>query len=434
MFRAVIIIPCFNHADAFVTVANKLDKYKLPVIVIDDGSETNQSKKIKSTCQKYNYMYVKHDKNSGKGAAMLTGFRQAAQKGFSNALQIDADGQHDINDIPKFIKLAQKHPNALIVGQPVYDSSAPKSRLIGRKITDFWVAIETLNPHMPDAMCGFRVYPVKETNTILSSLCFMRMGFDIEILVKLYRMGINIITTQTRVTYPKSGVSHFRVWHDNFYISLLHTYLFFGLPLWLLNGFAGKIKNLFLVFVLFCGTANAKNITQMPDTLKTFTDNLGTVSAAYTQSKTLPESTKIFHARGVVKFVKDSGFKWKQLDPNSFDFTSTLDTYCVNGSPETLSSLPYFSQIQSMIKDMLDGDMNDFLTAFDADYTESKKGQNWTLLASPKISAISDFLESMTMTGNKKDLTQIVIKYKNGTKIVLDFRRLKTDLTDEIEC
>lgn len=434
MFRPVIIIPCFNHADAFVTVAKRLDEHKLPVIVIDDGSEQSQSKKLKQICAKHNYTYIKHNKNAGKGAAMITGLRKAMYLGFSNAIQIDADGQHDINDITKFVKLARQNPKALIVGQPVYDSSAPKSRLIGRKITNFWVTIETLNSHMPDAMCGFRVYPVKETNRILSSLRFMRMGFDIEILVKLYRMGIKIITTETRVIYPESGISHFHVWRDNFYISLLHIYLCFGLPWWLLTKPLKKIRNLFLMIMLLGGTANAQNITEMPNTLKTFTDNLDTVSAAYTQSKTLPESTKTFRARGTVKFVKGVGFKWTQLDPKSFDFISTLDSYCVNGTQEELSSLPYFSHIQSMIKDMLDGDMSTFLTAFNVDYTENTKTQKWTLVATPKISAIAEFLKSMTLDGDTKDLKQIVIKYKNGTKVVIDFKRLKTDLPDEIKC
>lgn len=434
MFRPVIIIPCFNHADAFVTVAKRIDEHRLPVIVVDDGSNTQQSQKLKKTCNKYNYTYIKRDKNGGKGAAMITGFRKAMELGFSNAIQIDADGQHDIGDIAKFIRLAKQNPKALIVGQPVYDSSAPKSRLIGRKITNFWVAIETLNKHMPDAMCGFRVYPVAETNRILSSLHFMRMGFDIEIIVKLYRMGIKIITTKTCVIYPKSGISHFRVWRDNFYISLLHTYLFCGLPWWLLARCVKKIKNLFLITMLICGTANAQNITEMPTTLKTFTDNLGVAYASYTQSKTLPESTKVFRARGTVYFVKGIGFKWKQLDPKSFDFTSTLDSYCVNGNKNELSSLPYFSQIQSVIQDMLNGDMDKFLTVFNADYTESKKGQNWTLLATPKISNVAEFLKSITLIGNPTDLKQIVIKYTNKTTIIIDFKHMKTDSTDEIKC
>lgn len=431
MFRPVIVVPCFNHTDAFAKVAERLLKHKLPVIVVDDGSENDQAVKLRQICEKYDYTYVRHCKNSGKGAAMLTGFRKATELGFSNALQIDADGQHDIEDIPGFVELAKKNPDALIVGQPVYDSSAPKSRLIGRKITDFWVAIETLNRHMPDAMCGFRVYPLEAINKILSSLHFLRMGFDIEILVKMYRAGVKIITKETQVIYPTSGTSHFHVWRDNFYISLMHTYLCCGLPLWLLR----KARTLFVLISLACGSANAKNITEMPKTLKIFTDNLGTVYASYTQSKTLPESDKIFHANGTVKFIKGTGFKWKQQKPNIFEFTSTLDSYCINDDKQELSALPYFSQIQSMIKDMLNGDMDKFLTAFNADYKEENvKTKNWTLKATPKLSAINDFLKSITLAGDIKDLKQMVISYKNGATIIIVFKRIKADSLDEIKC
>ena len=432
MFRPVIIIPCFNHADAFVTVAARIAEHKFPVIVVDDGSAQNQSTKLEQTCAAYGYTYLRHSKNSGKGAAMITGFRKASELGFSNAVQIDADGQHDTDDIPTFIELAKQNPKALIMGQPVYDSSAPRSRLIGRKITDFWVAVETLNRHMPDAMCGFRVYPLAETNRILSSLRFLRMGIDIEIFVKLYRAGVKIITTETRVIYPKAGVSHFHVWRDNFYISLLHTYLCCGLPWWLIKKAFKKIRNLFFVAMLIGGAANAQNITEMPATLKTFTDNLGTVYASYTQTKTLPESTKTFRATGTVKFVKGVGFKWKQQKPNTFDFTSTLDSYCINGDANALSTLPHFARIQSMIKDVMDGDMGMFQTVFNADYTEIKK--NWVLIATPKLSAVAEFLESMTLSGNTKDLKQIVITYKNGMTITIDFKRMKTDSPDEIKC
>ena len=195
-----------------------------------------------------------------------------------------------------------------------------------------------------------------------------------------------------------------------------------------------KMKKLILFTLLLCGTANAQNITEMPSTLKTFTDNLGTVYASYTQTKTLPESTKTFSANGTVKFVKGVGFKWKQQKPNAFEFTSTLDSYCINDDTQALSDLPYFSQIQSVIKDMLDGDMSSFITAFDADYIENKNGQNWTLQATPKISAIKDFLDSITLAGNTKDLKQMVISYKNGTMIIINFKRMKTESADEIKC
>lgn len=236
MKKTVVIIPCFNHADAFAPVADKLVKFDKHVIVVDDGSTTQQSKKIKDICLKHKFIYLKNKKNGGKGAAMLIGFRFAIAQGFTHALQIDADGQHDIRDIPLFFKIATSHPDDLIIGNPVYDESAPRSRLIGRKITKFWVMVETLNKKMPDTMCGFRVYPLKFIEQILNTIKFKRMGFDIEIIVKAYRKGIDIISVPTKVIYPKSGISHFNTFHDNFYISLLHTYLCALIPLWLIKG------------------------------------------------------------------------------------------------------------------------------------------------------------------------------------------------------
>jgi len=233
--KPVIIVPCFNHADAFASVANKLINFEIPVIVIDDGSCNEQSKKIKNICSKHKFLYIKKTINGGKGSAMISGFQTAISKEFSHALQIDADGQHDIRDIPLFLKITQSHPNDLIVGNPIYDESAPRARLIGRKITNFWVMVETFNKNMPDTMCGFRVYPLKSIEPILKTIKFKRMGFDIEIIVKAFRNGIKLISLPTKVIYPKNGTSNFHTFRDNFYISLLHTYLCCLIPSWLIR-------------------------------------------------------------------------------------------------------------------------------------------------------------------------------------------------------
>lgn len=225
MFNPVIIVPCYNHADAFENFGRKLATLKMPVMVIDDGSMPAQSRKLRDICREHEFKYIHAYPNGGKGAALKIGFRAALDDGYTHALQIDADGQHNINDIHEFLGLAENNPDKMIIGQPVYDASAPFARKFGRKITNFWVAIETLNFHMPDAMCGFRVYPLKKTCAILDKLHFNRMGFDIEILVKLYWAGVNPITKATNVIYPKNGSSNFHVFRDNVFISLMHTYL-----------------------------------------------------------------------------------------------------------------------------------------------------------------------------------------------------------------
>ena len=106
---------------------------------------------------------IEHDNNQGKGGAVITGLKAAFADGFTHALQVDADGQHQLDDIPKMLAKAVQHPNSVISGLPQYDASIPKGRLYGRYLTHFWVWIETLSLQIKDSMCGFRVYPLAET-------------------------------------------------------------------------------------------------------------------------------------------------------------------------------------------------------------------------------------------------------------------------------
>ncbi len=126
-------------------------------------------------------------KNSGKGAAVIAGIQHAAKLGFSHAIQVDADGQHALEDIPKFLALATHYPDSVISGQPIYDNSIPKSRLYGRWITHIWVWIETLSFSIKDSMCGFRVYPINPVLRVCAQTELgHRMDFDTEIMVRLY--------------------------------------------------------------------------------------------------------------------------------------------------------------------------------------------------------------------------------------------------------
>ena len=224
-FCPVLVVPFYNHGPALKQTAPALFKQNLPVIVVNDGSTTEHTRIAKELCQKYHFEYIENAQNDGKGAAVKKGLSHAIQKGYSHVLQVDADGQHNLEDIASFLDLAQKNPTALIAGQPVYDTSVPKSRLYGRKITNFWVKIETGGKLKLDAMCGFRVYPLTSIVPLLRHIWFNRMGFDVEILVKSFLNKIKIIGKDTKIIYPKGGVSHFHAFKDNFEISCLHTCL-----------------------------------------------------------------------------------------------------------------------------------------------------------------------------------------------------------------
>ena len=108
-----------------------------------------------------------------------------------------------------------------------------------------------------------------------------------------------------------------------------------------------KISKIIFTVLCFVSTnAFAYPITDtMPDKLKTFTDNLQSVSATFKQTKILPESTKRFISNGYVKFVKNVGFIWHQQKPSDEKFVATLTKYCTNGETKELNELPYLYPI-----------------------------------------------------------------------------------------
>jgi hypothetical protein len=118
----------------------------------------------------------------------------------------------------------------MILGQPVFDESVPKNRLYGRRVTNWWIAINTVSLAIADGMCGFRLYPLAAVGKLINTTQIAQgMDYDIEIVVRLYWQGIEAINIPTAVCYPYDGVSHFRLLHDNVMISKTHARLFFGM-------------------------------------------------------------------------------------------------------------------------------------------------------------------------------------------------------------
>ncbi|OMO25298.1 glycosyltransferase family 2 protein [Vibrio lentus] len=229
-YNACFLIPCFNHGATMPAVVSSLHHFELPIIIVDDGSELATKQFLTPLANSASVTLVTLEQNQGKGGAVKAGIKKAQQLGFSHAIQIDADGQHDLDALPALIQASQDKPQRLISGQPVYDESVPKARLYGRYATHIWVWIETLSLSIKDSMCGFRAYPIDKTQTVLNKYDVgSRMDFDIEILVRLYWEGCDIDFVETRVIYPENGISHFDALWDNVKISWMHTRLFFGM-------------------------------------------------------------------------------------------------------------------------------------------------------------------------------------------------------------
>ena len=230
--KPCIIIPVYNHEHAIASVLAALKGYGVPCLLIDDGSSAAcQAALSQLAAQEASWVQLRRlPQNQGKGAAVIAGLNWAHALGFSHALQIDADGQHNTQDLPLFFAAAQAQPAAVISGQPVYDASVPKLRLYSRYLTHVWVWINTLSLTIQDSMCGFRIYPLQATQALLQRVQIgRRMDFDTEILVRLCWDGVAIRQIPTAVHYPIDGVSHFDAFKDNVLISYMHTKLFFGM-------------------------------------------------------------------------------------------------------------------------------------------------------------------------------------------------------------
>lgn len=231
-FTPWIVIPVYDHEHAIARTLSGALAWGLPCLLVDDGSHAACADVLRELARRQapQVHLLRLDENQGKGGAMLAGFREAARLGASHVLQIDADGQHDTDDIPRFIDAARHAPAATICGQAIYDDSVPKGRLYGRYITHVWVWINTLSFKVKDSMCGFRVYPLPTVLALIDvEPIGRRMDFDSDILVRMVWRGVPVINLPTQVRYPTDGVSHFDVWRDNLRISRMHARLFFGM-------------------------------------------------------------------------------------------------------------------------------------------------------------------------------------------------------------
>ncbi|WP_234418466.1 glycosyltransferase family 2 protein [Dongshaea marina] len=214
------------------TTLKALAYLDLPILLVDDGSDDETKALIRQAIlsSKQQIELVTLPQNLGKGGAVIAGFHRAQDLGYTHALQVDADGQHDPKDVQTLLELAQQNPNSLVSGQPVYDESAPKSRLYGRYVTHFWVLVETWSRSIKDSMCGLRAYPLDPCLKLCEKKPLgLRMDFDVEIMVRLYWEGLDFKFFPTRVHYPEDGLSHFDAFKDNVRISWMHTRLFFGM-------------------------------------------------------------------------------------------------------------------------------------------------------------------------------------------------------------
>ncbi len=228
-----LLIPIYNHKDTIPDVLKSLAYLSLPCLVVDDGSDAETRTVLDQMAQELPWVEIQHlPVNMGRGAALRHGYKTAAQRGFSHAVQLDADGQHDPADVGKFLEAARREPKALVLGEPVFDETAPKSRLYGRHLSQLIVWMETLSFSIHDPLCGFRCVPLEPAVSLIRRNGLGdRMEFDPVIAVRLAWEGIPVVNVSTRVRYFRDGLSHFHLIWDNVRLVRAYITLFFGMLL-----------------------------------------------------------------------------------------------------------------------------------------------------------------------------------------------------------
>ncbi|MCL2644664.1 MAG: glycosyltransferase family 2 protein [Betaproteobacteria bacterium] len=233
--KIVAVIPVYNHGETVGDVVATLRGYGLPVIMVDDGSDTFTARtmdEIVSTRSAFGppVKLVRLPKNRGKGAAVMVGFRSAYGYGATHVLQVDADGQHGLEIVPRFLAASTQAPDAVIAGFPHYDATVPRMRLFGSYLTIALVWINTLSRRIAGPMCGFRLYPLAAIKDVLPTMAYARrMNFDTEIAVRLDWENVPFVNLPVAIRYPLGGFSHFRIVRDSLHIMGTHVRLFFGM-------------------------------------------------------------------------------------------------------------------------------------------------------------------------------------------------------------
>jgi glycosyltransferase involved in cell wall biosynthesis len=242
----LVLIPSYNSGALLARTVAKACAHWPAVWVVVDGSTDDSAASLAHLKRLHPGLRVLVlPENRGKGAAVMAGLEEAMQAGFRYALTMDADDQHPAHRIPLFMELSAKAPGAMILGDPVFDSTAPLLRLRGRKVSNWWANLETLWWGVHDSLCGFRVYPIQPLLKIMHKQVWMRrFDFDVEAVVRLCWAGVKPVNAPAEVRYvskDEGGVSHFQYWRDNRLLTWMHIRLMFGfavrLPLLLYRRF-----------------------------------------------------------------------------------------------------------------------------------------------------------------------------------------------------
>ncbi|MEK7467044.1 MAG: glycosyltransferase family 2 protein [Planctomycetota bacterium] len=200
--EAVAVVCAYNEAAHIEAVVRGASKH-VPVVVVDDGSR-DETAEIASRTGAW---VLRKPKNAGKGAALVTGFRWAVRNGYKAVVCLDGDGQHDTEEIPKFLDLWRLGHQAVFGNRMQDVTTMPAVRLAVNRLMG--TTVSTLAGYrIADPQCGFRLYSAG----CLRSLRVKTVRYDAEaeIAVQVARAGYKVVSIPVRTIYQAAIKSKIR--------------------------------------------------------------------------------------------------------------------------------------------------------------------------------------------------------------------------------
>lgn len=204
----VALIPAYNESERIAGVIDRVSRY-LPVLVVDDGSKDETA----SIAEKHGASVVRQVPNQGKGAALINGFKYAIQEGYGAVVTLDADGQHDPDEIPLFIS-EFKNGSDLVIGKRDF-RKMPFPRNISNTIGTWWFSW-ALGQYCPDNQSGYRLHSRKliEASLLSNETNF---EFEVEIILRCVVLGYTLSYVPIKTIYagekshikPLRHIKHF---------------------------------------------------------------------------------------------------------------------------------------------------------------------------------------------------------------------------------
>jgi len=219
--QLLIVIPVYNHGGTLRAVVERALSVHDRVLVVDDGSTDPGP----GTIEDLPVTLVRHARNRGKGAAILTAAVEARRLGASHIVTLDADGQFDAREFPRFAGAVLEEPGAIVVGRrDLQSAGAPLPTRFERAFSNFWFRVQTGEP-TGDSVSGFRAYPLEVLERL--RLRCRRFSFEVEVLVKAAWAGVPIREVEVSVHDLRRGgaASHFHRVADNLRLAALNTWL-----------------------------------------------------------------------------------------------------------------------------------------------------------------------------------------------------------------